>query len=340
LLNPVATEEVLDIYHASEFSRASWDQLQLVDKDPDIRARYLQHLLGALDIERIRACSFRVALDCSNGTAADVALPLLDALGCTVIPLNEDPGSDFAHPPAPTVKNMRQLASLLRYVPADVGAAINIDGDRVGFVTADGRALSEEYSFPLVAGHWLSRAPGPVVTNLSTSRMIDEVARAYGQPVLRTPIGEGYVVDKALAEHAAIAGEGSGGIAPLPASRTFDAVFSLAVVLDAMAVSGMTLQALAEQLPMRFMRKGTLSCPPDQMYRILEGFRDRYADNLLADTEGVLVDWGDLWMHIRASNTEPLLRIVVEGDKAQRADALFDELMAQSHQFAFGHALA
>jgi len=337
LLNAVNSEEVLDIYHAAEFTRVPWDGLQQWTTAPDMLDRYLAHLLAALDVERISQQHFRVAVDFCNGTAAPVVSRLLEALGCTLIPLNEEPDSEFAHPPAPTTGNMRQLAALLRYVDADLGAAINIDGDRIGFVTAAGVPLSEEHTFPLLADYLLSRHPGPVVTNLSTSRMIDEVARGYGQPVIRTLIGEGHVVDRALAEHAAVAGEGSGGVAVPPTAVTFDGFLVLGKVLEAMAVTGESLEALADRLPLFAIRKGTLACPPDQVYQVLEGFRTAFPNQTVDLTEGIRVEWDDAWLHLRASNTEPLLRIIVEATRAARAEELFDETMAQAQRMAFGN---
>lgn len=338
LLNAVASEEVLDIYHAAEFTRVPWNGLQRWTTAPEMRDRYLAHLLATLDVTRIRARKFRVVVDFCNGTGAAVAAPFLQALGCTLIPLNEEPSGEFAHAPAPTAANMRQLAALLRYLDADLGAALNIDGDRVGFVTADGRPLSEEYTFPLVTDYVLSRTPGPVVTNLSTSRMVEQVARAYGQPVIRTLIGEGYVVDRGLAERAVVVGEGSAGAAVFPTVTAFDGFLALGLVLEAMAVSGESLAALADRLPPAHMRKGVLALAPDQVYQVLEGFRELYAEQPMDRTEGVRVEWPDAWLHVRASNTEPILRIVVEADTQARADELFDDVMTSAHRLAAGNA--
>ncbi len=337
LLNAVTTEELLDIYHAAEFTRAPWTELQAWTAMPELVEGYLAHLLAALDVERIRAGHFRVALDFCNGTCAPVATRLLAALGCTLIPLNDERTHLFAHEPAPTTDNMRQLAALLRHLDADLGAAINIDGDRIGFVTADGMPLSEEHTFPLVADHCLSRRPGPVVTNLSTSLMIDEVARCYGQPVIRTQIGEGHVIDRGLTERATVAGEGSGGVALLPDSTAFDGLLALGTLLEAMATTGETLAALADRLPQFYMRKGTLACPPDLVYAVLEDFSKRFAGATVDRTEGLHAAWDDGWLHLRASNTEPLLRIVVEAKDAARADELFDEAMSHGHRLAFAN---
>ncbi|MCC6446322.1 MAG: phosphoglucosamine mutase [Armatimonadetes bacterium] len=337
LLNAISSEEVLDIYHAAEFARVPWDGLKAWDCAPDILGRYLDHITTALDVERIRSARLRVAVDFCNGTGAAVAAPLLDALGCKLILLNEEPEAEFAHPPAPSVENMRQLAALLRYLSADLGVALNIDGDRIGFVTAEGTPLSEEDSFPLVADYLLSRSPGPVVTNLSTSHMIDEVARRYGQPVIRTYIGEGYVVDKGLTAHAAIAGEGSGGIAILPTVATFDGFLALGLVLEAMAARGETLAALAGRLPRYVMKKGSLSCPPDRVHAVMEHFRALYPDRETDQTDGLLVRWEDAWLHVRGSNTEPIVRIIAEAKDAARAESLFEEAMTRAHRVVYGN---
>lgn len=338
LMNAVASEELLDIYHTAEFTHVPWNELQSIEEAPDMLDRYLAHLLSALDVERIRQQHFRVAVDFCNGTGVPVVTRLLHALGCVLIPLNEEASSDFAHPPAPTPANMRQLGTLLRYLDADVGASINIDGDRIGFVTSAGTPLSEEYSFPIIADYILSRHPGPVVTNLSTSRMIEEVARSYGQPTIRTLIGEGHVLDMALAERAVIAGEGSGGIALPPTACTFDAFLALGILLEAMSVTGESLQALADRMPQFFMRKGTLACPPELVYLVLDGFRDHFAAEHINHHEGVRVECRDAWIHVRSSNTEPLLRVIVESEHSERADELFDEVMSLAQQLAFGHS--
>jgi phosphomannomutase len=231
---------------------------------------------------------------------------------------------------------MRQLATLLRCLKADVGASVNVDGDRVGFVTAEGAALSEEATLPLVAMSRLARRPGPVVTNLSTSRMVESVAREFGQTVMRTFVGEGYVIDRGMAEGAVLAGEGNGGVASLPASMTFDALLSLGLVLELMARSGDTLAALNARLPSCEIRKGELLLAPDRVYKALDGFREQYADRSPDCLDGVRVDWEDAWLHVRASNTEPLLRVIVEADTAERADTLFDDAMSYARRQAAG----
>lgn len=337
LLNAVKSEELLDIYHASAFRVAPWRALRRPTTAPETLDRYLECLLSAVDAERIRPHGFRVAVDFCNGACGPATERFLDALGCTLLPINDEPSGEFAHAPAPNPTNMRQLATLMRALGADLGVAMNVDGDRVGFVTADGVPLSEEYALPLAAQHRLAWRPGPIVTNLSTSRMVDAVAKRHNQPVLRTFVGEGYVVDRGIAEGAVLAGEGSGGIALLPISMTYDSLPAMGLVLEAMAVSGRSLAELAGRLRVAEMRKGELACPADLVFRVMEGFRTLYGPHNPDFTDGVRVEWPDAWLHVRASKTEPILRVIVEAETAQRADALYDEAMALARRRAFSH---
>ncbi len=337
LLNTVKSEEVIDLYHGSSFLLAPWDKIRPPATENRVSDRYLEHLLASLDVELIRPCRFRVAVDFCNGSCAPIAARFLDALGCTLLPVNEETSGEFAHPPAPSVANMRQLAAIMRWLQADIGAAVNVDGDRIGFVTSEGVALSEEYTLPLAAGTRLKRRPGPVVSNLSTSRMIEVVAQEYGRPVIRTPVGESHVIDGGLAEGAVLAGEGSGGVAALPSSMTFDALLTLGFVMEQMASGGCSLAALAGRLPRYVMRKRQIACPPNLVYKALDRFRARYAGLSPDCTDGVRVVWPDAWLHVRASNTEPLLRIIVEAETEERADSILDEELTFAHRITFGH---
>jgi phosphomannomutase len=337
LLNAAKNEELLDIYHASAYELATWDRLEPVVSAPDVGGRYLEHLASVIDIAPIRERRFRVAVDFTNGACGELGSRFLESLDCTVLPVNEEPTGEFAHPPAPTPANMRQVASLARCFNADIGAALNVDGDRIGFVTAEGKALSEEYSLPLAAAARMRRRPGPVVTSYSTSGMVEALARANGQRVVRGPVGESQIVDLGLAEGAVIAGEGSGGVAVLPLNMVYDGLLALGLVLEEMATTGMTLADLAAGFPRLFMRKRELPCPPNLVYKILDRFRRHHAGDQPDTTDGVRVAWADAWLHVRASATEPLLRLIAEAPSPERADALVDEAMVFARRITFGH---
>ena len=337
LLNAAKNEELLDIYHGAAYERATWDRLKRVASAPGVGERYLEHLASILDIDAIRERGFRVAVDFTHGACADLGTRFLGALGCTLLPVNAEPTGEFAHPPAPTAANMRQVASLARAFGADLGAALNVDGDRVGFVTADGVPLSEEYSLPLAAAPRLRRRPGTVVTSYSTSAMVEALARAHGQRVVRGPVGESQVVDLGLAEGAVLAGEGSGGVAVLPLNMVYDGLLTLGLVLEEMATSGRSVAALADLFPRLFIRKRELPCPPNLVYKVLDRFRRHHAGDAPDCTDGVRLDWPGSWLHVRASATEPLLRIIAEAPDAGRADSLVDEALAFARGITFGH---
>jgi len=337
LLNAAKNEELLDVYHGGAFARAAWDRLRPVEEARGIEDRYLEHLASALDVASIRERRFRVAVDFTNGACGAAASRFLDMLGCTLLPVNAEPTGEFAHPPAPTAANMRQVATLARCFHADAGAALNVDGDRIGFVTAEGAALSEEYSLALAAMARLRRRPGPVVTSLSTSAMVEALARACGQRVIRGPVGESQVVDLGLAEGAVLAGEGSGGVAVLPHGVAYDGLLALGLVLEEMATSGKTLAELAGSLPTLHMRKRELPSPPNLVYRVIERFRRHHAHENPDCTDGVRLAWGDAWLHVRASGTEPLLRIIAEAPDPARAEALVEEAAVFARRAAFGY---
>lgn len=337
LLNAAKNEELLDIYHGATYARAAFGRLQRLEAAPDLTGRYLDHLAIAIDVALIRERGFRVAVDFSNGACGGVATRFLESLGCTVLPVNAEPTGEFAHPPAPTASNMRQIASLARVFRADLGAALNVDGDRVGFVTAEGRALSEEYSLPLAALPRLRRRPGPVVTSYSTSGMVEALARAHGQLVIRGPVGESQIVDLGLAEGAVIAGEGSGGVAVLPYDMVYDGLRVLGLVLEEMATSRKTLEGIVAAFPTLHMRKRELACPPNLVYKVLDRFRHEHAGDAPDCTDGVRLAWPDSWLHLRASATEPLLRLIGEAPEPGRADALVEEAMVFARRITSGH---
>jgi phosphomannomutase len=330
LLNAVKSEELMDIYHAGRWSLAPWDRLRALGPAPELASRYHEHLLAALDGDAIRKRAFKVAVDFCNGAVAEVARGYLAALGCTLVPVNDAPTGQFAHPPAPNPAHMRQLADETLSARADLGAAINVDGDRIALVTAQGVALSEECTLPLVARARLRRRPGLVVTNLSTSRMVDEVAKEAGQKVLRAAVGESLVIDLGVGEGAVLAGEGNGGVAVLPVSMTFDGLLALGLVLEEMAVRGVPLAELVDALPKLAMSKLEVPCPPHVVHRVVESFRARYAEWSPDTSDGVRVARPDGWLHVRASNTEPLLRIIAEASTAERAAILLDEALAHA----------
>ncbi|MFH2002379.1 MAG: hypothetical protein ABIK28_22090 [Planctomycetota bacterium] len=257
-------------------------------------------------------------------------------MGCKPIVINSETNGDFAHSPSPTPSNMRQLASLLAHVDADVGFAINSDADSVGIVTEKGVTLSEECTFPLVAAHVLRGAPSVTLTNLSTSMMIEKVVQERKGRLIRTKIGEGNVLFAAANENALLAGEGSGGVAYLPMVRAFDAFFTLTLLLERMALEERTVTELRAELPQFHMIKGVIPASSDRIYYALEDVRQRFRNEEVDLTDGVRVKWPGRWLHVRASNTEPVLRVFVEGDDEESVNRLFSEMIHRVNTVVHG----
>jgi phosphomannomutase len=333
LLTTIESEELLDIYHASTFKTAPRDHVPNVAPAPEIGERYIEHLLSILDLELIKKRRFRLAVDFNNGASADISRRFLKELACDVIPVNEELTGQFAHPPAPSISNMAQLAEVVSDSEVELGACINVDGDRIGFVTEKGQALSEEYTIALAALNRLSRRSGPIVTSFSTSHLVDIIAEKHHQKVIRTIVGESHVVDRGLEEGAILAGEGSGGVAALPLSTTFDGLLTLGMVLESLAAQQDGLSGLVSHLPHSFMKKGELTLEPVLAYRAVRHFREAYAEMSPDCSDGgVRVAWEDAWLHVRVSNTEPLLRMIVEAREENRANQLYEEAMVLAEQ--------
>jgi len=176
-----------------------------------------------------------------------------------------------------------------------------------------------------------------VVTSYSTSGMVEALARAHGQRAIRGPVGESQIVDLGLAEGAVLAGEGSGGVAVLPLNVVYDGLLALGLVLEEMATSGRSLAELAAGFPRLYMRKRELPCPPNLVYKVVERFRRHHAADAPDCTDGVRVAWDDSWLHVRASGTEPLLRIIAEASEQERAETLAEEAAVFARRITFGH---
>jgi phosphomannomutase len=329
LLNSYQSEEVMDIYHLGEFRKNPWNSLGKVQGMSDMSERYFDYLLARLDVPSIRKARFKIVSDCCAGAGSGLIPAFLERLGCKVIRLNDEPDGEFPHPPEPNVRNMKGVASVVKSVEADLGISVNADADRLGFVAEGGNALSEEYVFPIVADYLLDSTRGPVVSTLSTSRMVESAAARHRRKVIYARIGEGYVVERVLGEKAAVGGEGSGGVVVPKWNRWFDAFSTVGIVLQCMARTGATLGELAHRFPRYYLLKGALPSSSERTYPVLEAFRKRYHENSPNLEDGVRVDWPDAWLHVRASNTEPLVRIIVEAEAETRARDLYDQSIDQ-----------
>jgi len=275
--------------------------------------------LHSLDVERLLRRNFKVVLDCINGAGSVIAPELLKTLGADVIKINCKTDGDFYRDPEPRAENLADLAERVAKEKADIGFALDPDADRLAMVDESGTALSEEYTLPLVIDEVLEKEKrGPVVVNMSTSALVDWVAARHKTGVIRTPVGEAHVVAKMLHENAPIGGEGNGGVIYPELHPGRDGLLGIALIMQLLADRDVKLGDLVREYPQFNMTKRKVPLGGEfNVERISSLISERGADKL--DTsDGVKAIFDDGWCHIRVSNTEGIVRIIVESMSAER----------------------
>jgi len=318
-------QKVLQRYREGKISWARHDRIGSTGTCDDVYAAHLEAVLATVDVERIRQSKFAVLLDANHGAGGPLGRRLLEALGCRVTILGESPDGQFEHKAEPTADN---LASVLTAVPG-CGAAIGFcqdpDADRLAVIDASGRYLGEEYTVAIIAEHVLDSRRGPVVTNCSTSRMTEAIARRHDQPFFRSAVGEANVVDVMLAKDAIFGGEGNGGPIDPRVGLVRDSFVGMAQLLDAMAARGLSIRQLADELPRYAIVKTTIQLTPERVGRGLDAL-EKHFDTARGDRlDGLRLDWADRWLLVRPSNTEPIVRAVAEAPEEEEARRLCEE---------------
>jgi phosphomannomutase len=326
-LSSIQGEELLDIFHQGAFERAGWDRMATRVGEEDAIPHHLEALAARFDTAAVRARRLRVAVDCGNGSCARLVPRWLEALGCEVLPINDDPSLPFPRLPEPSVATAAQARAIVLAGHADLGLVLDADGERLSLVDETGRPLSEELTLPLAAAAALARRRGPIVTNVSTSGVVDRVAARFGATVVRTPVGQAFVSEAILEHRAVLGGEGNGGVAVPEVHATHDSAAAVGLLLEHLAHSGRTLCALVADLPTSVVRKLAVPVAPRLLFSALQEFREAIGEvegATVDQTDGVKIVWPDGWVHVRASNTQSLLRVIAEADDAARAQELAD----------------
>ncbi len=303
---------------------ATWDALGAVSADAEAAERHVEQILALpfLDVAGIRARRFRVALDACRGAGAVIMPRLLDRLGCEVTAINMQPDGRFPRPPEPVAENLGELEALVRESGAEVGFAVDPDVDRLALVDERGRAVGEDYTLALAAKLVLRHRRGPVVTNLSTSRVVDDVARAAGAPVIRAPVGEVNVALRMRDERAAVGGEGNGGVILPELHLGRDAPLGAAVVLQLLLEEGRPLSAVVDDHPRYVIVKDKLDRPDAPLEAVYAALAAAFPDAERDTQDGLRLAWPDRWVHVRPSGTEPIVRVIAEAPDAEAARAL------------------
>lgn len=322
--------ELIDLYHQSDFRQATNEEMRRVITDYESAPKlHFRKVLAHVDAERIRKRRFRVALDAVNGAGAVTSPAFLrEALGCELEAIAVDPSQPFSREAEPRAEVLGDIAELVGRCHRDIGFAQDPDGDRLAVIDETGHVLDGDDVLALAVDVALGRLPGDVVVNLATSAVIDDVAAAHGRRVYRTPVGEANVVETMQAVGAAIGGEGSNGGIILPAVHLCrDSYTGMAFLLDRMAETGETISALAARLPKYFRRYGKVAYEHGRLGTLMQSLEARYPQAETDRSDGLKLKIPEGWIHVRASNTEPLLRVAAEAKSASAVEDLCAEIL-------------
>ncbi len=318
-------QEVLRLVAAGEVQYAPVDRLGTYHTEQGYLDRHLQLVLDVplVTVEAIKAKRYKVVVDAVNSTGALAVPPLLEALGCTVILLNGEINGQFAHNPEPLAENLTQLAAAVTEHQADLGIAVDPDVDRLVFMCEDGMLFGEEYTLVAVADYVLSKNPGNTVSNLSSTRALRDVTLQRGGEYFAAAVGEVNVVEKMKAVHAVIGGEGNGGIIYPELHYGRDALIGIALFLSHLADGDASMSELRKTYPAYFMAKNKMNRTPDlNLSDIFDKLKTIYANEQINDIDGLKIDFAEGWVHLRPSNTEPIIRIYSESDSPEMAQEL------------------
>lgn len=302
------------------------NDLQPTTLDDTTADVHVNRILPFVDVERIRGRKLKVVLDSVHGAGGPATALLMQKLGVELIHLYAEPTGHFPHTPEPTAENLTGLCEAVQEHGADLGLAQDPDADRLALVDPNGIYLGEEYTLALCTQHVLSHTPGPVAANLSTSRMIDDIAAQFGCVVHRTPVGEANVADAMKRHHAVIGGEGNGGVIFPPVIHVRDSLAGAALILDMLAETSQPLSDLARRIPAYTILKDKLPVRDGVAEKIGPRLEKRFAGQRIDQQDGVRIDTPDAWVHVRPSNTEPILRIIAEAPDQTMARELIDQV--------------
>lgn len=329
-LNDAQGKEVIAIAEAEDFTFVDVHSLGKELKDETWAMRHIEMVknLPLVDVEAIRKADFTVAVDAVNSVGGMVIPALLKELGVrNIVELNCEANGKFAHTPEPIPENLTQISDLMKTGKADVGFVVDPDVDRLAIVMENGEMFVEEYTLVAVADYILSRTPGSTVSNLSSSRALRDVTEKHGCTYSASAVGEVNVVAKMKETGAVIGGEGNGGVIYPELHYGRDALVGVAMFLTLLAKEGKKVSELKATYPRYAIAKNKIELTPDiNVDAILEAVKEKFSNERITDIDGVKIDFPDSWVHLRKSNTEPIIRIYSEAETMEKADKLAEEI--------------
>jgi len=331
-------KEMLEIAEKEDFVFADVDDLGTVTKKDDYNQIHIQDVLNLqlVDVDAIRKANFTVAIDCVNSVGGIILPELLEKLGVkNVLKLYCEPNGQFPHNPEPLPEHLTEISKLVQTKKADVGFVVDPDVDRLAIVCEDGSMFGEEYTLVSVADYVLSHTPGNTVSNLSSTRALRDVTRLHGGTYTAAAVGEVNVVTKMKETSAVIGGEGNGGVIYPASHYGRDALVGIALFLSLLAKEKVKTSELRKKYPEYYISKNKIQLTPEiDVDLILLEIKMKYKNEEVNDIDGVKIDFPTKWVHLRKSNTEPIIRIYAEASSQKEADALAVEIMENIRKLA------
>ena len=328
-------QEVLDIAEQEDFQYAEVDQLGHYSENNTFNERHIENVLNLqlVDVESIRKAKFRVCLDAINSVGAVILPKFFDALGVQCTVLNGDVTGDFAHNPEPLEKNLTGIMDEMRKGGYHLGIVVDPDVDRLAFICEDGTMFGEEYTLVSVADYVLAHTPGNTVSNLSSTRALRDITEKHGGVYTPAAVGEVNVTTKMKAVNAVIGGEGNGGVIYPESHYGRDALVGIALFLTSLSHKHCTASQLRRTLPNYYIAKNRIDLTPTtDVDAILQRVKEHFRDEQVNDIDGVKIDFPDRWVHLRKSNTEPIIRVYSEAPTMEAAEELAQQLMQIVHE--------
>ncbi len=289
---------------------------------------HIKKVLSRISRGQIASKKFRVALDSVNGAGARPTKRLLSIFGCRVTAINDTLSGRFAHKPEPLAENLTHLCDTVKKIKANIGFAQDPDGDRLAIVDENGRCIGEEYTLALAAKYVFGHRKGTAATNLSTSRMIDDIAEEAGCKVIRTAVGEVHVAQAMIKNNCIIGGEGNGGVIDLQVGPIRDSLVAIAYILQLCAETGKKISQLADEIPAYEMTKKKFDADKKQAAKIITQAKKTFKKAKVDESDGCRFDFNNGWIHLRASNTEPVIRLIAEFKKGAKSKTYLDKITA------------
>ncbi|MBO5612198.1 MAG: phosphoglucosamine mutase [Prevotella sp.] len=322
--------EVLRIAENEDFDYADVDRLGHYAEDDSFDKRHIDSVLNLklVDVEAIRKAKFRVCLDTINSVGGIILPKLLDSLGVEYTILNGEANGDFAHNPEPLEKNLSGIMAEMKSGKYDLGIVVDPDVDRLAFICEDGKMFGEEYTLVSVADYVLAFNPGNTVSNLSSTRALRDITEKHGGKYYASAVGEVNVTTKMKECNAVIGGEGNGGVIYPESHYGRDALVGIGLFLSSLAHKGCSASQLRATLPNYFIAKNRIELTPEtNIDEILMKIKEQYKNEQINDVDGVKIDFSDKWVHLRKSNTEPIIRVYSEAHTLEEAEQLAKEIM-------------